>query len=826
MGIVVGAFEVTFLLLSVLGFPPLGLQAAPHVAAPSTDNPPAVPLVLIEALYYDGYEVREPDEAFRLVNAGTTAADISGWAVSDGVSTVTFPSGTTLAKGQAIWCTKQAPAFTRQFGFPPDFEVEDSDPSVPEMEGTWPGFANHGDECVLLDPGGQIRDALVYEDGDTTVEGWTGAAVGPWTPSSSFAAEGQILYRKREQATGLPVPDTDASADWAQDPGDHLDGRRVQFPGWDLDRFFFPQQVTEEATLTVAVAPDNLHGTVRDLLANARHSIEIEAYSFRSRELAEILLERLGAGVRVTLLLEGAPAFDGVTDEEKWITKRLHESGAQVLFMVNDSGRAVYDRYRYQHAKLMIVDADTVLVGSENPTPTGMPADEKANGTAGRRGVALITNAPGVVERIQAIFDADADPTNHVDLVGCDGAPALCVPPAGFEPELTPDWLTYTIPFPMPQTWRGTFAFEVIQSPETSLRTRDGLLGLLERAGPGDEILVEQLEERVHWGPSDGGPVTDPNPRLVAYLDAARRGAAVRILLDSYLDGDNVNAQTTTYLQSIAQAEGLDLKVRLANPTYLGLHNKMILAQIGGQGHVHVGSLNGSEVSSKANREVALQVQSDEAYGYLRDLFEYDWRSVAPAIYLPIVTSGYRSPRAAEHLLLSEVYYSTIPEKEWVEIYNPTGNVIELSTYKIGDAANQQDFEGTYQFPAATKIAPGRVLVVAVAAAGFREDFPGGAPDFEMLDTDPVVPDMSKYSAWGEGDWGLRNGGDQVLLLDGGDRAVDVVVYGDAGHPGVVPHPGVVYGHSLERDPIWLDTDDCRSDFRDWPYPGPGSLPR
>jgi hypothetical protein len=252
----------------------------------------------------------------------------------------------------------------------------------------------------------------------------------------------------------------------------------------------------------------------------------------------------------------------------------------------------------------------------------------------------------------------------------------------------------------------------------------------------------------------------------------------------------------------------------------------MILAEIGGRGHVHVGSLNGSEVSSKANREVALQVQSDEAYHYLGDLFEHDWRSATPAIHLPLVTRSYRSPRAAGHLLLSEVYYGTIPEKEWVEIYNPTGYVVDLSTYKTSDAANQQDFEGTYQFPPLTMIHPGQVLVVAVAATGFREDFPGGAPDFEMLDTDPAVPDMRRYGAWGEGDWGLRNGGDEVLLIDSGDRAVDVVVYGDADFPGVVRHPGVVYGHSLERAPVWFDTDDCSSDFRDWPYPGPGSLPR
>jgi phosphatidylserine/phosphatidylglycerophosphate/cardiolipin synthase-like enzyme len=826
MGIVISALGVTFLAVCGFGLPPIMLRAAPPDVAPSANRGLAVPLVLIEALYYDGYETREPDEAFRLVNAGTAAADIGDWAVSDGVSTVTFPPGTSLAKGQAIWCTKQALAFARQFGFSPDFEVDDSDPSVPDMNGTWPGFANHGDECLLLDKGGQIRDALVYEGGDTSTGGWKGAAIEPWTPSTSFAAEGQILYRKRQQATGLPVPDTDAAADWAQDPDDHVDGRRVLFPGWDLDRFFFTQQVTQTATLTVAVAPDNLHGAVRDLLANAQQSVQIEAYSFRSRELAETLLDRLNDGVRVTLLLEGAPAFEGVTAQEKWIVRRLHESGAQVLFMVNDNERAVYDRYKYQHAKLMIIDGDTVLVGSENLTHTGMPADDKANGTAGRRGVYLITDASSVVERIQAIFDADADTVHHVDVVGCDQAPELCTPPAGFEPDFTPDWITYTVQFPMPQTWRATFAFEVVQSPENSLRVRDGLLGLLERAGPGDTILVQQLEERVHWGPSDGGPATDPNPRLVAYLEAARRGASVRILLDSYLDQDGDNASARTHLQSVARAEDLDLQVRLANPTYLGLHNKMILAEIGGRGHVHAGSLNGSEVSSKANREVALQVQSDEAFHYLKDVFDYDWRSATPSIHLPLVTSEYRSPRAAEHLLLSEVYYGTIPDKEWLEVYNPTGQTVDLSTYKISDAASKKDFEGTYRFPPGTTIHPGQVLVVAVTATGFREDFPRGTADFEMVDTDSGVPDMNKYTAWGRGDWGLRNAGDQVLLLDGSDRVVDVVVYGDASFPGVVPHLSVIYGHSLERAPIWLDTDDCSSDFRDWPYPSPGSLPR
>jgi hypothetical protein len=51
----------------------------------------------------------------------------------------------------------------------------------------------------------------------------------------------------------------------------------------------------------------------------------------------------------------------------------------------------------------------------------------------------------------------------------------------------------------------------------------------------------------------------------------------------------------------------------------------MVLAQIGGQGWVVAGSLNGGEVSAKLNREMSLMVASNEAYAYLADVFWYDW---------------------------------------------------------------------------------------------------------------------------------------------------------------------------------------------------------
>ncbi len=337
----------------------------------------------------------------------------------------------------------------------------------------------------------------------------------------------------------------------------------------------------------------------------------------------------------------------------------------------------------------------------------------------------------------------------------------------------------------------------------------------------------EQFYEQVHWGPGDGTPDSDPNLRLAAYLDAARRGATVRILLNdlAFAGYENENEATAAYLRAVARREGLDLQVRLGNPTHLGVHNKMILAHIGGRGYVHVGSINGSEVSSKINRELALQVQSDAAYEYLRQVFDYDWHHSPLLTYLPLVLRNHQVPVPADHLLVSELFYAVSKEEEWIEILNPTNVTVDLSDYAIGDADWPDSFEGMYCFPAGASLGPRQVLVIATSAATFRQTY-GRSPTYEFYETDPDVPTLTPAGWWGTGEWELRNSGDEVLILDQVNHPVEVVVYGDGEYLGVVGHPGVsLYTHSLERYPALFDTDDCSQDFRDWPFPNPGEFP-
>jgi glycerophosphoryl diester phosphodiesterase len=147
---------------------------------------------------------------------------------------------------------------------------------------------------------------------------------------------------------------------------------------------------------------------------------------------------------------------------------------------------------------------------------------------------------------------------------------------------------------------------------------------------------------------------------------------------------------------------------------------------------------------------------------------------------------------------------------------------VDLSNYKLGDEETAAGGEGMYRFPAGASIAAGQKITVALKATGFFALY-GFNPTYEVIDTDASVPNMSVYSAWSTGTISLANTGDEMLLLNGSDAAVDVVTYEAGVYSGVTAHPGVALGHSIERSPVNQDTDNCAVDFVDRTTPTPGS---
>jgi hypothetical protein len=191
--------------------------------------------------------------------------------------------------------------------------------------------------------------------------------------------------------------------------------------------------------------------------------------------------------------------------------------------------------------------------------------------------------------------------------------------------------------------------------------------------------------------------------------------------------------------------------------------------------------------------------------------------------YLPFAAKSYPLPTGTPgpgRLLIAEVLYDPIgtdPDGEWVELFNPGQNPVDLSIYKIGDEETPGGNEGLYQFPPATFILPRQSIVIASRASTFKNTY-GLLPDYEFSESDPFVPNLIEYAAWATGKVSLSNTGDEVVILDATDQLLDTVSWGASTLGLDPPVPKVAEGHSLERSPAYQDTDS-KEDWVDQPFP-------
>ncbi len=608
---------LALLVLVVGGWPPAFRGYVPLVGHQARwDRSP----VVLAAVLYDGPQPYEPDEAFALVNVTASPFTVDRWTVSDGRAVTVLPR-LVLPPGQEVWCAREAAAFVRLMGVPPACEyAADTDPNVPDAGGSPIRLANAGAALVLYREDGRPADAVVYKAGTPPPHLWRGPPVRPWP---HFGEEGQILYRKRDERTGMPLPDTDTAHDWAQDPDDPRLGRRVRYPGWAWEAFRTPAVSAGPATLALAVTPDTGVRVLAAWLREARTSLDVAVYTLTSPELTAVLAERARAGVRVRVLLEGQPVGGRPPEEEALVTA-LQRAGVSVAYLATTAGTYV-KRYRFMHAKYAVVDNRWLIVSTENFGPDAFPATEVPS--PGRRGIVVRTDAEAPVRRAAAVFAHDRNPAFSDVVLPSTGA-SWSTPTPTPPPLPAPAWV-----FTQPVTVTAT-TVALLTAPENALRTEGGLLGLVDRTQPGDAIAVTGLYEPLWWGPTGDDPAASTNPRWQALFAAAARGVRVRVLLDGYFgseQGQPANADTARAVNALAQDRGWPLEVRLGNPTGLGVHAKVWLVAVGRERWLLVGSLNGSETSHKVNREVALLAASEAAYRFLMGVFERDWqRSYRP----------------------------------------------------------------------------------------------------------------------------------------------------------------------------------------------------
>jgi phosphatidylserine/phosphatidylglycerophosphate/cardiolipin synthase-like enzyme len=792
------------------GNPVQGTPGAPNSTA-TPPTPSDTPGVIINEVAWSGTSAASSHEWLELYNNRDEPVSVTGWEVR--IADTPFMLNGAIAAHGYFLIQRSATTF--------------SSGAIADQTASF-SLSNTGSALQLIDPNAEVVDTLAYGDAPAG-PGWIGPPLLPYTVTQSIPDDGQILMRRLNPASALPVADTDTAQDWYNDRGDPLDARRPIYPGWRHERFVTP--ATGVGSLTLAVAPDSSYALVSQALSAATQSIDVASFTLEHAALGDLLAARAASGVAVRLLLDGAPV-GGLKDQTRWICSRItaaDPSGRSgCWFMRSDSADKIHARYAFLHSKFAIIDGARLLMGSENFGPRGMPSDDTSDGTAGQRGVIALIDAPTLIVRASAIFAADIDSANRDITRWCASCPVYGPPAATFVPDYASGGISYTVRH-APLAVSGSTSMTLFSSPENHLGASLGVIALLRAAGAGDEILAEQLDEPPFWGPAASNASVDPNPRLQAILDAAARGARVRLLFDGHYDDPSnprSNRATVLHVMQLVQANGWDVRAALGNPTGLGIHNKMVLVRLGERRFAHVGSWNGTEVSAKRNREMSVLIESNEAHAYLRDMFVRDFQVSQPAA-LPILFHDYRP---IDHPLISEILYNpkgaNEDGREWVELFNPTPRAVALAEYKVGDAVNRgATGEGMFAFPAGALLAPNDAIVIAQNAAAFFADW-GVMPDYELSNYDARVPDMIPHAIWAGGNMNLANSGDEVVLLDNSDTISDVVAWLGGSAPGVVACPAMIApGHSLQRWPPARDTDDCVADFRDQAIPSPGAIP-
>ncbi|MFW6068716.1 MAG: lamin tail domain-containing protein [Chloroflexota bacterium] len=165
--------------------------------------------LLITEVYYDTPGVDSEEEWIEIANVGSQTLNLDGIKVGDAQfpgsreGMVRFPPDAVIAPNEAIVVAQSAAGFRSLFGQTPDYEIQGSDASVPDMlpYDTWAqgdvALNNDGDEVILLDGADIVLDAMSYGDSAEFLN-----------PSVPNALWGQSLAR-------IPATcDTDTAGDW------------------------------------------------------------------------------------------------------------------------------------------------------------------------------------------------------------------------------------------------------------------------------------------------------------------------------------------------------------------------------------------------------------------------------------------------------------------------------------------------------------------------------------------------------------------------------------------------------------------------------------
>lgn len=490
----------------------------------------------------DTYLPRDADAYLVLEGTGS----LGNVTITDGEGSVTFPTGSHI-QGR-VTVADEALAFRTTHGILPDFELKETSPAVPNMvkSGRY-SPANEQDELILSVQGRVVQSIR-------------------W-PGDLQPREGQVHFLSGQ----------------AWDP-------RILLLGQSQ----FPLKTFGNATVTAFVSPDSSFGVLDGAISRANREILVNAYELTHPGIGDLLIAAHQRGVSILVLLEGGPV-GGISPDEEGLCAALNRSGIPLFRMTTTLD--AHARYRYDHAKYMVIDGTGLFVSTENFGVHGYPPP----GYSGNRGWGAYVEEPGVAGYFREVFSAD--------IHGGDVIPYT--PPS--REIATPSLLPYQVMFPSLRATNATVT--PILAPDTS----GEVISLLARAK--ERIEIEQASIRNASG-------DELDPFLSEAVNASRRGVAVRILLDGsrYNDeGPADNNEMVDLVNSIARREALPISARILDPesgNLEAIHTKGVVVD---RRVVLISSINWNWNSPNFNREAGVILEDPAVGGYFSSVFEEDW---------------------------------------------------------------------------------------------------------------------------------------------------------------------------------------------------------
>jgi len=475
-----------------------------------------------------------------------------------------------------------------------------ADPTRATITAVYPDPVTDGDrgECVVVDLAGTEAANLSLSDGEDSipipdVDGNDRVCVSDdpgvacrRIDARSIAVEDMLDLSNAGETLTLRADGTVASRvsyGEAQSAHWYRNGSWHPLGGTDFD----PVTV-QGGTGRVFVLPDSPGAPVAPL-RNASDRILLAGYSFASERVTRTLRSAVDRGVRVRVLLDGAPV-GGLPRREARLLDRLVDAGVDVRMLGGPRAR-----YAFHHAKYAVVD-DRAVVLTENWKPAGV-------GGRSSRGWGVVLGDP-TAARLARVFRADATAPDAIpwtiyrtgrNFSATDGGGSTRTYPVRFGSRRVP-----------------VDCVEVFVAPDNAGR---GIRELLRSANESIRVVQMTVDGR-------------NDSFLQATLAAARRGVRVEILLSRAWYVREENRKLVRWLRRVAERENLPLAARLTDPrsSFEKVHAKGIVVD---GDIVVVGSLNWNGESRRRNREVLVAVYSREAARFFGRVFRSDWRGGA-----------------------------------------------------------------------------------------------------------------------------------------------------------------------------------------------------